>query len=119
MIRRPPRSTLFPYTTLFRSIVRTRGRLIQIDAGKPGNRTHSIDALVVVAVDPEMPALRTDICNLENHSPDFVLDIEVVGTQSAALEIRIDGLRRNQRRTTARLTIWRGQHDVAREIDRE
>src|SRR2546426_5077961 len=26
MIRRPPRSTLFPYTTLFRSLVRARGR---------------------------------------------------------------------------------------------
>src|SRR5256885_12014782 len=27
MIRRPPRSTLFPYTTLFRSLVRQRYRL--------------------------------------------------------------------------------------------
>src|SRR5256885_8366788 len=27
MIRRPPRSTLFPYTTLFRSIDRTRARV--------------------------------------------------------------------------------------------
>src|SRR2546426_7153012 len=26
MIRRPPRSTLFPYTTLFRSVVRARDR---------------------------------------------------------------------------------------------
>src|SRR2546429_4934510 len=26
MIRRPPRSTLFPYTTLFRSEIRQRGR---------------------------------------------------------------------------------------------
>src|SRR2546430_9982887 len=26
MIRRPPRSTLFPYTTLFRSLVVSRGR---------------------------------------------------------------------------------------------
>src|SRR3712207_7542962 len=26
MIRRPPRSTLFPYTTLFRSFTRNRGR---------------------------------------------------------------------------------------------
>src|SRR3712207_8367241 len=26
MIRRPPRSTLFPYTTLFRSLLRKRGR---------------------------------------------------------------------------------------------
>src|SRR2546425_8717612 len=27
MIRRPPRSTLFPYTTLFRSVARVRARL--------------------------------------------------------------------------------------------
>src|SRR5256885_2829459 len=30
MIRRPPRSTLFPYTTLFRSHVALRPRLLQI-----------------------------------------------------------------------------------------
>src|SRR5436189_2172582 len=30
MIRRPPRSTLFPYTTLFRSLVRER--LVDVDA---------------------------------------------------------------------------------------
>src|SRR2546422_3456123 len=35
MIRRPPRSTLFPYTTLFRSLDRARGR-------RRGNR--SVDA---------------------------------------------------------------------------
>src|SRR2546430_11377525 len=28
MIRRPPRSTLFPYTTLFRSIIASRGNVI-------------------------------------------------------------------------------------------
>src|SRR5256885_3730088 len=28
MIRRPPRSTLFPYTTLFRSVVVERGRRV-------------------------------------------------------------------------------------------
>src|SRR2546430_8776866 len=33
MIRRPPRSTLFPYTTLFRS----RGVLQRHDRGKPGD----------------------------------------------------------------------------------
>src|SRR5260221_9800174 len=31
MIRRPPRSTLFPYTTLFRSI--ERGELVDVGAG--------------------------------------------------------------------------------------
>src|SRR5256885_6567085 len=48
MIRRPPRSTLFPYTTLFRSPVRLRaadpgreGAVLQgqgSDAGGPGGR---------------------------------------------------------------------------------
>src|SRR2546427_6023333 len=31
MIRRPPRSTLFPYTTLFRSLVRDRGEPAVLD----------------------------------------------------------------------------------------
>src|SRR5256885_11649158 len=29
MIRRPPRSTLFPYTTLFRSVIATKGGLVR------------------------------------------------------------------------------------------
>src|SRR5438876_8485350 len=33
MIRRPPRSTLFPYTTLFRSWVRPYGKLLPRYAG--------------------------------------------------------------------------------------
>src|SRR3712207_8669157 len=38
MIRRPPRSTLFPYTTLFRS---RRGRaLLDSDAVVPAHRSH-------------------------------------------------------------------------------
>src|SRR3712207_8225875 len=36
MIRRPPRSTLFPYTTLFRSDVLTTPR------GRPSRRIHSL-----------------------------------------------------------------------------
>src|SRR3712207_9153239 len=30
MIRRPPRSTLFPYTTLFRSLITRRGRALAL-----------------------------------------------------------------------------------------
>src|SRR3712207_6863157 len=33
MIRRPPRSTLFPYTTLFRSVVQHDGRGVQPRVG--------------------------------------------------------------------------------------
>src|SRR2546430_9373110 len=39
MIRRPPRSTLFPYTTLFRSLIR-RGNHAHVD----GNRLPGADA---------------------------------------------------------------------------
>src|SRR3712207_7436361 len=41
MIRRPPRSTLFPYTTLFRSLVdlrRLRARHLAVAAGQPLRR---------------------------------------------------------------------------------
>src|SRR5256884_7375357 len=38
MIRRPPRSTLFPYTTLFRSVA----SVLRVPASRPlGNRTNS------------------------------------------------------------------------------
>src|SRR3712207_7739926 len=38
MIRRPPRSTLFPYTTLFRSPRGAAGRLRGGDPGRQGDR---------------------------------------------------------------------------------
>src|SRR5437879_8509038 len=36
MVRRPPTSTLFPYTTLFRSLVQSQGRL-QDRVGRPAD----------------------------------------------------------------------------------
>src|SRR5438309_8012809 len=47
MIRRPPRSTLFPYTTLFRSHG-ARGVGVGLDEGCPGR------ALIDRALDPEV-----------------------------------------------------------------
>src|SRR2546430_6385954 len=43
MIRRPPRSTLFPYTTLFRS---TRARVSVDELPLPEVRTHLLDVVV-------------------------------------------------------------------------
>src|SRR3989442_14230541 len=40
MIRRPPRSTLFPYTTLFRSAHALSDRRLVGDAGAPGEHFH-------------------------------------------------------------------------------
>src|SRR2546427_6589198 len=44
MIRRPPRSTLFPYTTLFRSLLQAPGRQDSVQ-GRPARRL-SADAPV-------------------------------------------------------------------------
>src|SRR2546421_6800258 len=50
MIRRPPRSTLFPYTTLFRSRARRveRARLRLDDAARRGRREARADHLRLV-----------------------------------------------------------------------
>src|SRR5260221_700100 len=46
MIRRPPRSTLFPYTTLFRSCRLTRGGMPFIPSPMPRNEASSGSKLV-------------------------------------------------------------------------
>src|SRR5256885_10743870 len=45
MIRRPPRSTLFPYTTLFRSFIESRGD------GAPRRRIRMFDAARIIQDD--------------------------------------------------------------------
>src|SRR3712207_8927327 len=52
MIRRPPRSTLFPYTTLFRSLVE------QQDLGLQGQRAGEHDALLLADRQVVRPASR-------------------------------------------------------------
>src|SRR3712207_8903053 len=41
MIRRPPRSTLFPYTTLFRSAAASRHRSSNADPASAGHALHN------------------------------------------------------------------------------
>src|SRR2546430_9745332 len=48
MIRRPPRSTLFPYTTLFRSLENSTIRLLQIDRK---NKSSIVGRLEQVSLD--------------------------------------------------------------------
>src|SRR5687768_17893411 len=49
MIQRPPRSTLFPYTTLFRSTPRTKDALAALN-----NITDSRKVLVVLGIEDEI-----------------------------------------------------------------
>src|SRR3712207_8276047 len=60
MIRRPPRSTLFPYTTLFRS-----GRLRQRDAAAhPLQRARRMNACIVAVGSELLTPFRVDTNSL-------------------------------------------------------
>src|SRR3712207_8278285 len=65
MIRRPPRSTLFPYTTLFRSAVREDGE-VNHAAGLPG-------AIHAGAAGPSgVPSLGSGLVQSQEASPSPV-----------------------------------------------
>src|SRR3712207_7800857 len=51
MIRRPPRSTLFPYTTLFRSVVAVEDDVVLVEAPVPGDAEDALDLLVGEALE--------------------------------------------------------------------
>src|SRR3712207_9312245 len=50
MIRRPPRSTLFPYTTLFRSQGTTEGQLFAVLGQYPLSTAATVLVMVLVAI---------------------------------------------------------------------
>src|SRR3712207_7577840 len=67
MIRRPPRSTLFPYTTLFRSLDQGRGSddaravaRLGVGAGAPHGDSHEFRRALAVARDLLGQAYRQD-----------------------------------------------------------
>src|SRR2546422_11606128 len=64
MIRRPPRSTLFPYTTLFRSVHRGVGKLAELLDRHLGRATRPVqvpeDGLEGGALDLRLPRIRQD-----------------------------------------------------------
>src|SRR3712207_7092482 len=62
MIRRPPRSTLFPYTTLFRSVLRP-----ELDAHR-----HAPELVLV-----ELPARRVLLVEVDLHPKTRVLELGV------------------------------------------
>src|SRR5256885_10623845 len=94
MIRRPPRSTLFPYTTLFRSLAVTlgewRGRAVDrvvvdwpsrglkgltlidtpaVSAADPSTMEHSADAVLYLAQHVQATDLRSEEHTSELQSP--------------------------------------------------
>src|SRR5258708_23176407 len=84
MIRRPPRSTLFPYTTLFRSILLKVGRVVDLPVAVPdGGQMMMADQRValfgalehidVAAVLPVVQVNRSEEHTSELQSPDHLV----------------------------------------------
>src|SRR5258708_39239726 len=78
MIRRPPRSTLFPYTTLFRSLEEARALGELLKQGWKPNRT-----IIYGAWDGEEPMLLGSTAWAETHGREL--------QEHAAIYINTDG----------------------------
>src|SRR5258708_21970606 len=79
MIRRPPRSTLFPYTTLFRSTT-DGGEPIMNHAARPSRRSFLGTAAAILAASqleaadaPAVPRNRSEEHTSELQSPDHLV----------------------------------------------
>src|SRR3989454_8199783 len=106
MIRRPPRSTLFPYTTLFRSL----------DAVRLGERVRAQLARkplpLEVAGQPELVGIRAHRARVVNRPPaELVLD-RLEHDDVGALEIlapELLGIERDRHSTQVRIGLLLAQ----------
>src|SRR3712207_8691115 len=79
MIRRPPRSTLFPYTTLFRSKGQKQARAVKrlkvvsafLKEDNDGNVINTPDMMILEAVPVIPPELRPMVQRSEEHTSEL------------------------------------------------
>src|SRR5690349_22786038 len=74
MIRRPPRSTLFPYTTLFRSFFQAVPARVDLDEAADGEKVARIGAqprLVQVGQRLEAVAVKQSLDRSEEHTSEL------------------------------------------------
>src|SRR2546425_3083927 len=77
MIRRPPRSTLFPYTTLFRSRLRRgRGRSVPAGCGRPRNIGESVHLLRLPRLSEWDEARLSVPCSLQHRSEEHTSELQ-------------------------------------------
>src|SRR3712207_6967450 len=78
MIRRPPRSTLFPYTTLFRSMLEDHGMEVRFaengkDAIAELKRDPAVDLVLMDIMMPEMDGYRSEEHTSELQSRQYLV----------------------------------------------
>src|SRR2546426_7192780 len=94
MIRRPPRSTLFPYTTLFRSLLHGSDHTVRgLRLGRAADRSSSAAAIQLGPTAERAEPFRRA---RSDRSPDFkILD------EAQAIRVRVGGFEREKRRTSS------------------
>src|SRR2546430_9891396 len=71
MIRRPPRSTLFPYTTLFRSRLSFNSMMLQMAAEQQWNDPFRLDHLTVALGHPDAVTALSGGYRSEEHTSEL------------------------------------------------
>src|SRR3989442_7673623 len=81
MIRRPPRSTLFPYTTLFRSTLRLR--IATADVGMHAGKPHFLDILMRIVRVAERVLAEEGAALVDGHGVPHDIEIGAFGRPGA------------------------------------
>src|SRR5947209_20216115 len=97
MIRRPPRSTLFPYTTLFRSegmIIGENARAVDLDVN--AIKEKKLTNMRAASADDAMRLVPPKELSLEQ-AIEFIGDDELVEVTPQSIRLRKKVLRSNER----------------------
>src|SRR2546422_5618422 len=81
MIRRPPRSTLFPYTTLFRSkavVVAPSAKKLTVPVAKGGVATESVTVAVQLVEAPAAKAGGLQLTGAEEQTSELQSRVQLV-----------------------------------------
>src|SRR2546422_7966184 len=78
MIRRPPRSTLFPYTTLFRSLPDVLGDVARPDLALRRQHDHRFDEVAELAHVPRPVGVHQDLERSEEHTSELQSRLHLV-----------------------------------------
>src|SRR2546430_7196457 len=95
MIRRPPRSTLFPYTTLFRSVVASQAIYIRTYATKDAALavacgSPSLRRKFMAALGHEDPALKEPVADVDAHYAALKAAVEATIASRTTQEWKVE-----------------------------